>query len=201
MEINNEIWLSFLPVAAFLIVGRFADTRIAIGAGFAMALVVFLRTRHSGVIGQLAVGGIAIVGGAALVGVVIDSDKAFLASDPISDFLWVAAFGLSVLLGRPLMGIIVREMFPGAREWLPERHRVFVWLSVAWALQNILTAAIRIVLLDSLSAEGYILWSRVITWPLNVALFALSYYVIWRAIRERAGAYVAEQEEVDRLEV
>ena len=200
MEMNNEIWLSFLPIAAFLIVGRFADTRIAIGAGFATALVVFMRTRHSGVIGRLAVGGIVIVGGAALVGVVIDSDKAFLASDPIGDFLWMAAFGLSVLLGRPLMGIIVREMFLGAREWLPERHRVFVWLSVAWALQNILTAAIRIVLLDSLSADAYILWSRVITWPLNVALFAVSYYVIWRAIRQRAEACVAEQEEVDRLD-
>ena len=200
MEINHEIWLSFLPVASFLVVGRFADTRFAIGAGFAAALVVFVLTRHSGVIGRLAVGGITIIGGTALVGIVIDSDKAFLASDAISDFLWMAAFGGSVLLRRPLMGTIVREMFPGAREWLPERDRVFVWLSVAWALESILTAGIRIALLDSLSADSYILWSRVATWPLNATLLGFSYYLVRRTIRGRSEAWVTEHEELDTLE-
>ena len=185
-QINNEIWLSILPVAAFLLVDRVADTRVAIAAGFVAAVLVFLRTRKSGVIGYLAIGGIVIVGGTAVVGIVLDSDKAFFASDAIGDFLWMGAFLVSVVVGRPLIGVFVREMFPGVRDWLPETHRVFVTLSLAWAVQNVVTAVIRIILLDSLSTDSYLLWSRVATWPLNIGLFAISYYAIARAIRGEA---------------
>lgn len=185
-QINNEIWLSVLPIAAFLLLDRVADTRIAIAAGFVAAVIVFLRTRKSGLIGYLAIGGIVIVGGAALAGIILDSDKAFFASDAIGDLLWMAAFLVSVVVGRPLIGLIVREMFPRLREWLPETHGVFVGLTIAWALENILTAAIRLVMLDAFSTDGYLLWSRVATWPLNIALFALSYYLIWRAVRVEA---------------
>ena len=192
-QINGEIWLSVLPIAAFLLIDRVADTRIAIGAGFVAALLVFLRTRKSGLIGYLAIGGIVIVGGAALVGVILDSDKAFFASDAIGDFLWMGALLVSVVVGRPLIGVFVREMFPGLRDWLPETHRVFVGLTIAWALENILTAVIRLIMLDSLSTDAYILWSRVVTWPLNLGLFALSYYLVWRAVRSEAERRFAEE--------
>lgn len=192
-QINNEIWLSVLPIAAFLITDRFADTRVAIGAGFAAALLVFLRTRASGMIGYLAVGGIVIVGGSALVGIILDSDKAFFASDAIGDVLWTGAFLGSVLVGRPLMGIFVREMFPGVKDWIPERHRVFITLSLAWAVQNVVTAVIRIILLDALSTDSYIFWSRVAVWPLNIILFALSYYLIWRAIHSEVERRLAAE--------
>ena len=185
-QINNEIWLSILPIAAFLGVDRVADTRVAIAAGFVAAVLVFLRTRKSGVIGYLAIGGIVIVGGTAVVGIILDSDKAFFASDAIGDFLWMGAFLVSVVVGRPLIGVFVREMFPGVRDWIPETHRVFVALSLAWAVQNVVTAVIRIILLDSLSTDSYLLWSRVATWPLNIGLFAISYYVIAHAIRGEA---------------
>ena len=192
-QFNNEIWLSVLPIATFLLIDRVADTRIAIGAGFVAALLVFLRTRKSGLIGYLAIGGIVIVGGAALVGIILDSDKAFFASDAIGDFVWMGALLVSVVVGRPLIGVITRVMFPGLREWLPETHRVFIALTIAWALENILTAVIRIIMLDSLSTDAYILWSRVATWPLNLGLFALSYYLIWRAVRSEAERRFAEE--------
>ena len=147
-QINNEIWLSILPIAAFLLVDRVAATRAASAAGFAAALLVFLRTRKSGVIGYLAIGGIVIVGGSATVGIILDSDKAFFASDAIGDFLWMGALLVSVVVGRPLIGVFGREMFPGIREWIGERHRVFVWLTIAWAAQNVVTAVTRIILLD-----------------------------------------------------
>ena len=185
-SINNRFWLTVAPIAAFLLVDRLADTRWAIGAGLAAAILVFLRTRRSGVVGYLAVGGIVIVGGSATVGIIVDSDKAFFASDAIGDVLWTGAFLGSIVLGRPLMGVLMREIFPGIREWIPERHRVFVALSLAWAAQNVVTAVIRVILLDALSTNSYLLWSRVATWPLTIGLFALSYYVIGRAIRQEA---------------
>lgn len=185
-SINNRFWLTLAPIAAFLLVDRLADTRWAIAAGVAAAVIVFWRTRRSGLIGYLAVGGIVIVGGAGVVGIIVDSDKAFFASDAIGDVLWAAAFVISILLGRPLMGLLVREIFPGIRDWVPEGHRVFVALSLAWAAQNVATAVIRIALLDALSTEAYLLWSRVATWPLTIGLFALSYYFIARAVRQEA---------------
>ena len=181
-NINNEFFLSLLPIAAFLAVDRVADTRVAIAAGLVAAVLVFLRTRKSGVIGYLAIGGIVIVAATAAVGIAFDSDKAFFASDAIGDFLWMGAFFLSVVVGRPLMGVLVREMFPGLRDWLPESHRVFVTLTLVWALQNILTAVIRLVMLDALSTNSYLLWSRVATWPLTVGLLVFSYVLIGRAI-------------------
>ena len=197
-RINNEIWLSVLPIAAFLLVDRVADTRVAIGAGFAAALLVFLRTRKSGVIGYLAIGGIVIVGGSATVGIILDSDKAFFASDALGDFLWMAALLISIALGRPLIGVFVREMFPGVRDWIGERHRVFVWLTLAWAVQNVVTAVIRIILLDSLSTDAYILWSRVATWPLNIGLLAISYYLIYRAIHSEVETRLREEDAAAR---
>ena len=204
-SINNRFWLTVLPIAAFLLVDRLADTRWAIGAGLAAAILVFLRTRRSGVVGYLAVGGIVIVGGSATVGIIVDSDKAFFASDAIGDVLWTGAFLGSVVLGRPLMGVLMREIFPGIREWIPERHRVFVALSLAWAAQNVVTAVIRVLLLDALSTNSYLLWSRVATWPLTIGLFALSYYLIGRAIRQEAqrraaadlGADIAADDDED----
>jgi hypothetical protein len=148
-QINGEIWLSILPIAAFLLVDRVADTRVAIGAGFAAAV--------------------------------------------IGDFLWTGAFLGSVVIGRPLMGVFVREMFPGVKDWISERHQVFITLSLAWAVQNVVTAVIRLILLDSLSTDSYILWSRVATWPLNIGLFAISYYLVWRAIHREAERRVSEE--------
>ena len=81
-------------------------------------------------------------------GIILDSDKAFFASDAIGDFLWMGALLVSVVVGRPLIGVFGREMFPGIREWIGERHRVFVWLTIAWAAQNVVTAVTRIILLD-----------------------------------------------------
>ena len=199
-QINNEIWLSILPIAAFLLVDRVADTRAAIAAGFAAALLVFLRTRKSGVIGYLAIGGIVIVGGSATVGIILDSDKAFFASAAIGDFLWMGALLVSVVVGRPLIGVFGREMFPGIREWIGERHRVFVWLTIAWAAQNVVTAVTRIILLDSLSTDAYILWSRVATWPLSIGLFAISYYLVYRAIHTEIEHRLQEEDEQEALE-
>ena len=126
-------------------------------------------------------------------GIILDSDKAFFASDAIADFLWTGAFLGSVLIGRPLMGVFVREMFPGVKDWISERHQVFITLSLAWAVQNVVTAVIRLILLDSLSTDSYILWSRVATWPLNIGLFAISYYLVWRAIHREAERRVSEE--------
>ena len=184
-EFNPAILVSVLPVAVFWIVRRIAETQIAIGMGFATSLIVFRYTRRQGVIGYLAIGGIVVVGGAALVGLVLDSDKAFLANDPVNDFIGVALFLGSVAIRRPLVGLIACEIFPKLTALVEPKHRVFYVLTVLWAVQNLGTGIIRIFLLEELSVDGYILWSRVITWPIALALFALSAYMVGRVAQDR----------------
>jgi hypothetical protein len=191
-EFNPAILVTVLPVAVFWIVRQIAATQIAIGMGFATSLIVFRYTRRQGVIGYLAVGGIVVVGGAALVGLVLDSDKAFLANDPVNDFIGFVLFMGSVAIRRPLVGLLTCEIFPKLTELVDPKHRVFYVLTVLWAVQNLGTGIIRIFLLDELSVDGYILWSRVVTWPIALALFALSAYMVGRVAQDhRLAAAVA----------
>jgi hypothetical protein len=184
-QINPEIGLSILPILVFWVVGRFTDTEIAIAAAFVTSLLVFSRMRRHGVIGYLAVLGVLIVAGGSLVGIILSSDKAFLATDTVGDFITAALFAGSVVLRRPLLGLVICEMFPRMREWLQPEHRVFVGMTVLWVVGNIATGATRAVLLDSLSADSYILWSRVIVWPMNFLLFGVFFYLMRRAILEQ----------------
>ena len=134
-------------------------------------------------IGLLALLGLIVVGGASVVGIILDSDKAYLASDPIGDFIIALVFLGSVVVRRPLLGVIVRELFPRLATVINEQHRVFYLLSLAWAVQNVATGVVRIFLLQELSTDGYILWSRVVSWPVGIALLLISAYFIGRAVQ------------------
>ena len=175
--------LSILPIVVFWVVRRFAETEIAIGAGFGTSLIVFTLARRRGVIGLLALLGLIVVGGASVVGIILDSDKAYLASDPIGDFIIALVFLGSVVVRRPLLGVIVRELFPRLATVINEQHRVFYLLSLAWAVQNVATGVVRIFLLQELSTDGYILWSWVVSWPVGIALLLISAYFIGRAVQ------------------
>ena len=188
-EMNPQVLLGVAPIGVFWIARRIVDTQVAIGAGFAAALLVVWITRGKrGVIGWLALAGLVIVGGAAIAGIVLDSDKVFLANDPIGDFIGAAVFLGSAVIGRPLVGLLACEIYPNLATYLRARDRVFAGLSLFWAVQNATTGGIRVVLLDSLSANDYILWSRVVSWPLGIAGFAFTYWIIGRTIDARYRA-------------
>ncbi len=187
-EFRPHILLGILPIAVFWSVRQVAETPVAIGAGFAAALLVFAVNRQRGTIGYLALAGMVVVGGASLAGIVLDSDKAFLANDAVGDFVAMFAFAGSVLIGRPLLGVLVCEVFPRLSSVLGPRHPVFVRLSLLWAVQNLLTGVVRVVMLQEFSTDEYILFSRAVSWPLGLGLFAVSSFLIARAVRERVLA-------------
>lgn len=76
--INPRFRLVILRVAVFLLVRRVATPEIAIGAGFFTSLIVFFVNRQIGRIGIPAVLGMVIVGGPAIVRLVLGSEKAYL---------------------------------------------------------------------------------------------------------------------------
>src|SRR5918996_3567934 len=123
--------LVILPVLVFLLVRRVAIPEIAIGAGFFTSLVVFFINRQSGRTGMLAVLGMVIVGGAAIVGIVLGSEKAYLLNDPISDYLIMTVALVSIVFSRPLFSLFARELVPTVERVLESRHSAFyltTWL-------------------------------------------------------------------------
>jgi hypothetical protein len=182
--INPRFGLVILPVAVFLLVRRLASPEIAIGAGFVTSLIVFFINRQSGATGILAVLGMVIVGGAAIVGIVLGSEKAYLMNDPISDYLIMAVALGSIVFRRPLFSLFARELVPAVERVLEPRHSVFyltTWLVVA---VNAVQGTTRVVLLQNLSVDHYLLVSKPMGWTLSFALLVATYVLIARAVRQ-----------------
>jgi hypothetical protein len=177
---NTRVLWSLAPAAIFWFLWRTTETWVAIAGGFAASLFVLRVNRGQPLIAVLTVVGIVIVGASSLVGIIWDSPKAYLASGPVSDFLFVPVYLVSILIHKPLVGGVARELFPMIAGRIPIENRVFVYTSVAWAAFNLAQGFIRWWLLSELSVGEYLVWSRVIFWPVSTSLFAWTAWVIYR---------------------
>jgi len=186
--VNLKILASGIPIAVFFALTRVAPPWVAIVGGFAASTLVFFLNRRDGLIRQLTLFAFACVGASALIGVIFGSEKAYLASGPVSDFLFVPWYLGSVFLGRPLIGAISHEILPNVATRVPLQAPLFAWLSVAWAAFDILHGSVRVYLLSNLSVGEYIVWSRLVGWPMTGALLALTAFLIWRASRHHHHA-------------
>jgi hypothetical protein len=181
--INPRFALVILPVVVFLLVRRVATPEIAIGAGFVTSLIVFFINRQSGRTGILAVLGMAIVGGAAIVGIVLGSEKAYLMNDPISDYLIMTIALVSIVFRRPLFSLFARELVPTVERALEPRHSVFYLTTWLLAVVNAVQGTTRVVLLQTLPVDHYLLVTKPMGWTLSFALLVVSYILIDRAAR------------------
>ena len=185
---NLRIVTSILPVATFYLLTRVAEPWVAILGGFAVSSAVFYINRKDRLIGMLTVFGFVVVAASSTVGIIYDNEKAYLASGPISDFLFVPLFLGSIVVGRPLIGGIARELFPLIAGPIPAKAPVFVWLSVAWAAWNLVHGVIRVFMLQELSIGEYIIWSRIAFWPFGAVLTGSSAWLILRESRRHRPA-------------
>ena len=148
---------------------------------------------NRGAIFWLAVLALVLLAGGSIVGWILDSDKAFFAASPVGDFITAAIFAGSLLLGRPLMGMVVREVFPGVREKLPADDRAFFKITAIFAMENLIMGIVRVWLLDEVSASVFPWISRGVGIPLRLALVWWSYQLIQRSIRRRAVEQAADE--------
>ena len=183
--VDWRIFWSGLPLVVFLALNSFWPedlwrTQVAIVASFLASLWVFANNRDSGVIRLITVLGFVVVAGSAVLGLAINSAKAFAAQNIYSDFLVAAVCLVSVAIGKPLVGAVARESIPALRPLMAPQHRLFVILTLVFMAYNIGTGVFRIFLLDEFSANGYVIASRVTT-PISLAFFLLCYFTIKRA--------------------
>jgi len=179
-----RVFQGALPAAVFFIANQFGPTQVAIALSFAISLWVFVKNPGHGVIRALSVLSFTIVTGSAIVALILDSDKAFVAQNLVGDFAIAAVCIGSVLLGRPMIGAIAREMVPGIQPVMPVGHTVFVRLTLINAAFNLGTGIVRIFMLGALSANAYLVLSRVVFLPLGILFFLLCYrWITQEAIR------------------
>jgi hypothetical protein len=177
---NPRTTLSLLPAGIFWVLWRTTETWIAIVGGFAASLVVLKYNRGQPVIAVLTIFGIVVVGISGLVGIIWDSPKAYLASGPVADFLFVPVYIVSIAIRKPLVGAVARELFPTIAGRVPIEDRVFVIWSLAWAAFNLAQGVVRFWLLSELSVGEYLVWSRVVFWPVSTLMFMGAAGMIYR---------------------
>ena len=174
--------LGALPLVAFY-VGYQWGTYQAILLSFVATLVVYVLSWRRGMIRLIATFGFIVAAGAAAAGLILNNERAYLARDAGSDFLIAAIALITVLVGRPLVGIVVREFSPPTRALLPLQARVFVTTTLLLAGVNFAQGLVRSwMLLGDLSVGQYLVWSRVFGWPTTFVLLVVIAYMVQGAI-------------------
>jgi len=181
MRPDLRVFLGVLPPVAFLAANALSTTQVAIVASFVVSAVVFASNPGSGVIRALSVISFVVVAISAATGLALNSGKAFVAQNLIGDFLISAIFLGSVFIGRPMIGAIAREMVPSMKPVMPIDHRVFMRLTLISAGVNVASGVMRLLLLDALTENQYVIASRLLGFPLGVAFFIYAYREITRA--------------------
>lgn len=174
-QVDPVVLLGLAPVAFYLLFDNFVSVRAAIGASVVSAIIVFAvqrrlrpKARVVFLISMLGMGLMIIFG---VVGLIWDDGSLFWASDPVDDFLTCTIFLGSVLIGRPIVGPFVRELFPALADRLPGEHRVWRTITIVWGLKMLATGLLRLWLLDTIEADTYVWIRTLIAWPINLALF------------------------------
>ncbi len=189
-QVDPVVLLGFGPVAIYLFFDRVWDVRPAIAGAVLAAVVVFfvqrrLRPNHK-VVFRLAVLGLAILIAFGVLGLIRDDGKVFWASDPIEDFIVGAIFAVSLVLRRPIVAPVIRELLPEVSDKLPADHRVWMRVTAVWTVKILLAGALRLWLLDSVDASTYAILRWPLGWAMNLVLFAWSAHAISGAIRDHA---------------
>jgi hypothetical protein len=180
---------SLLPVALFYVGFR--------GWGFSVAVIIVLtwsagvfawhyRRTGGGDVFSATTFGFACV--KATAGLVSQNAWLYLAWPSLENVIYGSAFFGSAVLGRPLLALYARRLYPippVVRDSSAFR-RAFLIASAAWLCGHGVRAVVRLWLLNNLPLELYLIADTVAGWPINVSLVA---FTAWYPLRElrRAG--------------
>ena len=160
-QVDPVVLLGIAPSVLYIVIDRLIDTRPAIAVCVASAIAVFLYQRRklprTSVVFLLGVLGSILMIITGVLGLIEDSDKTFWTFDPIEDFIVGGIFMVSVLLRRPIVSAVVRELFPNLRERVPADHGVWTLITVVWGVKILATGFFRLWFLDVLEG-GLDVW-------------------------------------------
>jgi intracellular septation protein A len=161
---------------------------VGLGLGVAMAVVVavaaYVRARRQGRRGLLpwiTLSGVVIQG---TIGLLADDARGFFAPQLVTGAIWGVAFVGSVAIGRPLVGVFARELFP-----IPEDirasdgfRRLTGTLSLVFGVSILLRGVLRYYQLRNGSIDGYLLVSLLTGPPITILTIVWGLWFSRRAL-------------------
>lgn len=193
--VDFRILFGILPVVAFYI-GYQWNPYAAITLGLVATVIAYYASDRKGLVGLFALFGLFVATVAAVVGIVLEDERAFLARDAAIDYLLATLGVASLLLRRPIVGVILRDMWPNLRVRLPERDRAFVLATLIFVVVNIFQGTVRTwMLFGGFSIGEYLVYSRLFGWPTTGIMLVIVAGIVRRAARDaRLQALRSEQE-------
>ena len=146
---------------------------------------MFVRNRDHGVVRAMAIMAFVVTGGAAIVGLAANSAKVFAAQNIADDFALASVCVGSVLMGRPLVGAVARDVIPALRSLIELPHALFAVLTLGLAGTQIFSGVVRMFLIEGLSANEYVIISRLIGLPLSILFYVVCFFTIRRLASSR----------------
>ena len=177
---------SILPVALFYGVYQTLGFSNAVVAVLIWSVLVFVwhyrRTGGADVFSATTFG-FACVKAAA--GLVSQNTWLYLAWPSLENLVYGTAFFTSAVLGKPLLALYARRLYPIPPYVQQSRafRRAFLVVSSAWLVGHSLRAVVRLYLLAHLPLELYLIADTVAGWPINISLVAFTTWYPLRALR------------------
>ena len=174
----------FIPLGAFYVALRLDGLGLAIAAGAAASVVVYLYERRAGRDGLLARISLAFVAVQSIAGLASHSTTVYLAQPVVIAALWGLAFLVSAAIRRPLAGALACAWYPFPQEFreTPEFKRVFGVESVVWGLYFLGRSAVRLGALLDGGLESFLLVTFLTGTPVMIALMAWSVHYSLRKL-------------------
>jgi hypothetical protein len=186
--------ITAVPTTVFVIVNVAASLRVAVVSAVASAVVLTgyrLARRQST---QQALSGLLGVVVAALIAARTGQARGFFLLGIWTSFAYAVPFALSVLVRRPLVGLLWEflDPTPGTEDEPWHRRRplllAYTWATLAATAVFLARGIVQLSLYDR-KATGWLAFARIaMGYPLFVAALAFSYWIVTRARRALAAS-------------
>jgi intracellular septation protein A len=162
---------------------------VGLGLGIALAVIVavlaWANARRQGRTGLLPWITLVMVVIQGSIGLIAGDAKGFFAPQLVTSAIWGVGMIGSVLIGRPLVAVFARELFPFPEEvrTSDEFRRVNAVISLVFGISILLRGAVRYVQLTNGSIDGYVLVSLLTGFPVTFLTISWGLWYSRRALR------------------
>jgi hypothetical protein len=119
------------------------------------------------------------------VSMAMHSERAYLLAPALVTLVMGAVFVVSALTARPLLSRVAGDLVPAS--WLDSRDDKLARLcrvgSAAWGVEQIVSAAVSIAMIDRMSATTYMVVHQLVSWLIFVAVIGAVVPFFWRDLR------------------
>lgn len=173
---------AFGPVLAFYVGWKLSGLLLGMALATATSLAAYRYERRrdrSGVMARVALGLIVMQ---AVIGLIANDARAFLAPPVLINGAWGLVFIGSVAVRRPLAGVFANEMyaFPDEVRGSDTFRRVFSVESLVWGVYMVVRSIFRLWALSETGVDGFVVSNLVTGFPIMTLLISWS---IWYGVR------------------